>query len=43
MHTKFVRLVHNIFESNMIPRKLKVDTCAISLLLIDNAIGGIIL
>ena len=43
MHTKFVWLVHNIFESNMIPRKLKVDTCAISFLLIDNAISGIIL
>ena len=40
MHTKFVSLVHNIIESNMVPRKLKVDTCAISLRLIDNAIGG---
>ena len=38
-------LVHGIhvLESNMIPRKVKVNTCAISLRLIDNAIGGIIL
>ena len=39
MHTKFLGLVHDIFESDIKPRKLKVHTCAISLLLIDNAIG----